>query len=51
MANRSNLSPFSEQLIIDRLKYENPWWVDGKTEEEYSSKKRRLVLYSILPFS
>lgn len=40
---------FSEQLIIDRLQYENPWWVDGKTEEEYCSKKRRLYFSLFFP--
>ena len=49
MAKRSKLNPFSEQLIIDRLKYENPWWVDGKTEEEYSSLKRRLYFSLFYP--
>jgi uncharacterized protein len=42
MAKAKQLNPFSEQLITDRLRFENPWWVDGKTELEYSQKPRRL---------
>lgn len=42
MAKFSKLSPISENLIIDRLKFENPWWVKGEVEEDYAEKKRRL---------
>jgi uncharacterized protein len=42
MEKKNILNPFSEHLIVDRLKYENPWWVTGKTEDEYNSMKRRL---------
>jgi uncharacterized protein len=42
MAKIKYLNPFSEQLITERLKFENPWWIDGKTDQEYSSKRRRL---------
>ena len=42
MAKVKHLNPFSEQLIADRLKFENPWWMDGKTEDEYNQMPRRL---------
>lgn len=37
-----HLNPFSDQLITDRLRFENPWWVDGATDPEYNEKPRRL---------
>lgn len=42
MAKAKQLNPFSEQLITERLRFENPWWGNGKTEDEYDSKPRRL---------
>lgn len=42
MAKAKQLNPFSEQLITERLRFENPWWATGKTEEEYDAKPRRL---------
>ena len=42
MAKAKHLNPFSEQLITERLRFENPWWTDGKTEDEYNAKPRRL---------
>ncbi len=42
MTKLKPLNPFSEELIIDRLRFENPWWTDGRTEEEYHGKKPRL---------
>lgn len=49
MTKRINLNAISEDLVIDRLKYENPWWVTGKTEEEYNSMKRRLYFSLFSP--
>ena len=42
MAKSNKLNPISENLIIDRLKFENPWWTSGEVEEDYAEKKRRL---------
>ncbi len=42
MTKLSSLNPFSEELILDRLRFENPWWTVGQTEEEYCGKKPRL---------
>jgi len=37
-----NLKAFSEDQIIDKIIFENPWWSTGKIEEYYTSMKRRL---------
>jgi predicted AAA+ superfamily ATPase len=42
MAKAKLLNPFSEELIIDRLRFENPWWINGKTESDYNDLNRRL---------
>lgn len=42
MAKVRHLNPFSEQLITDRLRFENPWWISGKIESEYNDMPRRL---------
>ena len=49
MSKVKHLNPFSEQLITDRLRFENPWWVDGKTEDEYNDKPRRLYFDLFYP--
>jgi predicted AAA+ superfamily ATPase len=49
MAKAKHLNPFSEQLITDRLRFENPWWTDGKTEDEYNQKPRRLYFDLFYP--
>jgi len=45
------LKPVSQELIIDRLAFENPWWIDGKIEEEYSKKQRRLYCNLFFPIA
>lgn len=42
MAKSNTLNSISEDLIIDRLQFENPWWTSGEVEEDYAEKKRRL---------
>lgn len=37
-----NLKAFSEDQIIDKIKFENPWWQNNKVEDYYTSMKRRL---------
>ncbi len=49
MANKKHLNPFSEQLIVDRMRFENPWWMDGKTDKEYNDKPRRLYFDLFYP--
>lgn len=36
------LLPYSEDQIIDRLRFENPWWVSDKIDEYYNKMDRRL---------
>lgn len=45
------LFSITEQQILDRIKFENPWWIDGKIDEFYASMKRRLyfpIFFSLL---
>lgn len=51
MVKQKHLNPFSEELIIDRLRFENPWWTDGKTEDDYNQKKRRLYFDLFAPLA
>lgn len=36
------LFKITEEQILDRIKFENPWWESGEIDEFYSSMKRRL---------
>jgi predicted AAA+ superfamily ATPase len=49
MAKTKHLNPFSETLITERLRFENPWWIDERTEEEYNNKPRRLYFNLFYP--
>ncbi|MDZ4683013.1 MAG: ATP-binding protein [Saprospiraceae bacterium] len=49
MAKAKHLNPFSEQLITDRLRFENPWWSTGKSDEEYDQMPRRLYFDLFYP--
>ena len=32
----------SKKQVLDRIRFENPWWVDGSIEEDYNTMPRRL---------
>jgi uncharacterized protein len=49
MAKTKYLNPFSEELITDRLRFENPWWSTGKSDEEYNQMPRRLYFNLFFP--
>ena len=49
MAKRSTLISISEELIINRLKFENPWWISGKIDEEINRFNRRLYFNLFYP--
>ncbi|MBX3281419.1 MAG: ATP-binding protein [Acidobacteria bacterium] len=49
MPRRNDLAPFSEELIVGRLKFENPWWVTAETDEFYQAKKPRLYFSLFQP--
>ena len=38
----AKLNTFSEEQIIQKIQFENPWWKNGCIDEYYSSMKRRL---------
>ena len=31
----------SQEQIVERIKFENPWWVDGRIEKDYNEMPRR----------
>lgn len=43
------LLPYSEEQILDRLRFENPWWVTGSIEDYYNSMQRRLYFDLFIP--
>ena len=43
------LLPYSEEQVLDRLRFENPWWVTGTVEEYYTSMQRRLYFDLFMP--
>ncbi|MBX2904804.1 MAG: ATP-binding protein [Taibaiella sp.] len=49
MAKPKQLNPFSREMIADRLRFENPWWLTGKTDEDYREKKQRLYFQLFAP--
>jgi len=42
MSKRTKLKPISQELILDRMKFENPWWITGTIDEDYNEMHRRL---------
>ena len=38
-ASAMALNPFSEEQIIARLQFENPWWANGSLDGYYQSFK------------
>ncbi|MCW3103399.1 MAG: ATPase superfamily-like protein [Bacteroidetes bacterium] len=41
--------PFSKEQIIDRMKFENPWWEQGSIENYYLKMKRREYFQLLFP--
>jgi predicted AAA+ superfamily ATPase len=41
VSHKPKLKPISDSLIIDRMKFENPWWITGETDKDYQQLKRR----------
>ena len=44
------LNPFSEEQIIARLQFENPWWVTDNLDGYYQSFQPRLYFNLFYPF-
>ncbi len=36
------IKDISKKQVIDRIKFENPWWVSGHIEDDYNEMQRRL---------
>lgn len=49
MSSRLKLAPINRDLILDRLKFENPWWVSNSIDSDYSEMKRRLYFDLFYP--
>jgi uncharacterized protein len=43
------LLPYSEEQILERLRFENPWWVTGDIEQYYSDMHHRLYYDLFFP--
>jgi predicted AAA+ superfamily ATPase len=41
--------PFSKDQIIDRMRFENPWWASGQTDDYYSDMKKREYFDLLFP--
>lgn len=49
MANKLKLKPIPEELVLDRMRYENPWWISGGIDEDYDEMPRRKYFDLFLP--
>ena len=43
------IKEISKKQVIDRIRFENPWWVDGKIEDDYQQMPRRLYFEIFKP--
>ena len=41
MKNKQKIKQTDDYLILDRLRFENPWWITGDTEKDYRELKHR----------
>ncbi|MEM6344363.1 MAG: ATP-binding protein [Bacteroidota bacterium] len=44
-----SLFEISEEQILDRIRFENPWWVNNRIDDYYQIMKRRLYFWSFSP--
>ena len=45
------LQNVSKSQVIDRLKFENPWWTSGHIDDDYLQMKRRLYFDLFIPLA
>jgi predicted AAA+ superfamily ATPase len=45
-----NISPIPAEKIIERLRYENPWWAGKKIPETYGAMAKRLYFNLFYPY-
>ena len=43
------LRKISKDQVLDRIRFENPWWIDGKIEDDYNEMPRRLYFELFKP--
>ncbi len=51
MNKRLKLKPISKELILERMKFENPWWVNGQIDDDYMEMQRRLYFDLFSPLA
>ena len=49
MAKSGQTFSFPLEKITDKLRFDNPWWASGKTDDEFTSKRRRLYFNLFAP--
>jgi predicted AAA+ superfamily ATPase len=49
MAKGQELGSIPETMVMDRMKFENPWWVTQSIDPEYSEMRRRLYFELFTP--
>lgn len=49
MNKKPKLKPISKELILERMKFENPWWVTNCIDNEYSEMQNRLYFDLFYP--
>ncbi len=45
------IKSISKNQVLDRIKFENPWWVEGTIEEEFNRMPRRLYFDLFKPLA
>jgi uncharacterized protein len=45
------LNKVTKDQIIDRIKFENPWWITGQIEEDYNEMQHRLYFDLFAPLA
>ncbi len=43
------LKSISKKQVLDRIRFENPWWIDGHIEDDYNRMPRRLYFELFKP--
>lgn len=49
MARKLSLKPISEDFVIDRMQFENPWWVTGTIDPDFNQMPRREYFQLFFP--
>jgi predicted AAA+ superfamily ATPase len=49
MSKKPSLKPISVDLMKARMRFENPWWVNGKIEQDLGNMQRRLYFDLLYP--